>query len=531
MYSSGKKTEIASGRYGDLDTMDYVVEMLNITKRFPGIVANDNISFQLQRGEIHALLGENGAGKSTLMSILFGMYHPDEGKIFVEGQEVKIRNPKDANQYSIGMVHQHFKLVHEFTALENIVLGVEPMKHGVLNMEEARTGLTEIIDNYGLKVELDIPVKQMTVGMQQRIEILKMLYRHNNILIFDEPTSVLTPQEVDELFVIMENLRKEGKSIIFISHKLNEIMTACSRCTVLSKGKNVGTVLVKDTTKEKLSEMMVGRKVMLVPDKKDQALKETVMSVKNLCAKGTHKTAMSIKSVSFEIKGGEILCIAGIDGNGQTELAQALTGLLNIDSGEMIFEGNNWEHKSVRHRSTHGMGHIPEDRQRFGLILDFTLEENIVLQTYFEPGFSNRGFIRRKEIRKYTNSLIDRFDIRSGQGPITVVRSLSGGNQQKVIVAREIDRDPKLLIAVQPTRGLDVGAIEYIHSQLLALRDLGHAILLISLELEEVMNISDRIMVMYNGEIVCDLDAKEATVYELGLYMAGLKRGIGFEKA
>lgn len=504
--------------------MSYVIEMLNITKRFPGIVANDNITFQVKQGEIHALLGENGAGKSTLMSILFGMYQPDEGVIKINEQEVKIHNPNDANVHKIGMVHQHFKLVHNFTALENILLGVEPRKHGLLYFNDARKKLEELIARYDFKIDLDMITSQMTVGMQQRLEILKMLYRENDILIFDEPTAVLTPQEIEELMDIMRNLVKEGKSIVFISHKLNEIMEIADRCTVLWKGKYVGTVNVADTTQEKLSEMMVGRKVILVPEKNPQHLGDVIMEVKDLCVKKDRGSKLAVNNVSFDVRAGEIVCIAGIDGNGQTELAYALSGLTKAESGSIMVNGEEWMDKSIRYRNVHGLGHIPEDRHKHGLVLDYTMEENLVLQTYFEPRFQSYGVIRRKAVRNYADSLIQKFDIRSGQGPITLTRSMSGGNQQKVIVAREIDRDPKLLIAVQPTRGLDVGAIEYIHNQLLHMRDEGHAILLISLEMEEIMNISDRILVMFDGEVVCNLKAEEAMVQELGLYMAGLKR-------
>ncbi len=505
--------------------MDYVFEMQHITKIFPGIIANDDITLQVKEGEIHALLGENGAGKSTLMSVLFGMYQPEKGKILIRGEEAKINNPNDANRYRIGMVHQHFKLVHNFTALENIVLGVEPTKNGFLNYKDARKKLKDIIDRYGLEVDLDTINSQMTVGMQQRVEILKMLYRDNDILIFDEPTAVLTPNEIEGLMDIMRGLAKEGKSIVFISHKLNEIMEIADRCTVLWKGKYVNTVDVKNTTKEELSEMMVGHKVILVPEKNEQHLGDTVLKVSDLNVKDTRGIKMAVKNASFEVRQGEIVCIAGIDGNGQTELAQAITGLMKAESGKIEFSGEEWENRHIRYRNTHGMAHIPEDRHKHGLILEFTLEENTVLQRYFEPEFQSHGWIRRKAVRNYANKLIDEFDIRSGQGPVTVVRSMSGGNQQKVIVAREVDKDPKLLVAVQPTRGLDVGAIENIHNQLLKLRDSGHAILLVSLEMEEIMNISDRILVMYNGEIMCNLDAGATSVQEIGLYMAGAKGG------
>jgi len=506
--------------------MDYVFEMRNITKRFPGIVANDNVTLQVKRGEIHALLGENGAGKSTLMSVLFGMYQPDEGEIYINGNQVRIKDPNVANELHIGMVHQHFKLVHNFTALHNIVLGVEPKRHGFLYFDEARKKLEELIERYQFNIDLDMVTSQMTVGMQQRLEILKMLYRENDILIFDEPTAVLTPQEIEELMDIMRNLVAEGKSIVFISHKLNEIMEIADRCTVLWKGKYVGTVNVADTTKEKLSEMMVGRKVILVPEKGEQHLGDVVLDVEKLCVKSARSGKLAVNDVSFQVRAGEIVCIAGIDGNGQSELAYALAGLVKVDSGSIRMGGEEWSDKSIRYRNSHGLGHIPEDRQKHGLVLDYSMEENCVLQSYFSPRFQNHGVTRRKAVRSYAEELIGRFDIRSGQGPVTRVRSMSGGNQQKVIVAREIDRDPKLLIAVQPTRGLDVGAIEYIHRQLLEMRNAGHAILLISLEMEEIMNISDRILVMFDGQLVCNLNAEEATVQKLGLYMAGIERSV-----
>ncbi len=503
-----------------------VIEMLNITKIFPGIVANDNVTLQVRRGEIHALLGENGAGKSTLMSILFGMYQPDGGQILINGKPVNIKDPNEATAHHIGMVHQHFKLVHNFTALENIVLGVEPVKRGMLNLDEARSKLQELMEHYGLKVDFDRQISDMTVGMQQRVEILKMLYRDNDILIFDEPTAVLMPQEIDDLMQIMRNLVKEGKSIIFISHKLAEITAVADRCTVLWHGKCVGTVNISDpgVTKEMLSEMMVGRKVTLVPDKPAQKLGDVIMQVKDLCVRDKKTGKLSVNHASFEVRQGEIVCIAGIDGNGQSELAYAITGLMDTDGGSIILDNEDVTKKDIRYRSVHGIAHIPEDRQKHGLVLDYTMQENCILKCYFSPGFQKFGFINHKAAKAYTEKLIEKFDIRSGQGASTIVRSMSGGNQQKVIVAREIDSQPRLLVAVQPTRGLDVGAIEYIHNQLMELRNTGHAILLISLEMDEVLSISDRILVMYNGELVCNLDAKNVTAKELGQYMAGIKK-------
>ena len=503
----------------------YAIEMLNITKRFPGIVANDNITLQLKRGEIHALLGENGAGKSTLMSVLFGLYQPEEGVIKKDGQVVQIKDPNDANALGIGMVHQHFKLVECFSILDNIILGVEPCKNGFLQKQEAREKVLALSEKYGLQVDPDVLVEDVTVGMQQRTEILKMLYRDNEILIFDEPTAVLTPQEIDELMQIMKNLAAEGKSILFISHKLAEIMAVADRCTVLRKGKYIGTVNTKDTTPAELSAMMVGRNVNFHVEKKPAEPGDVVLEVKNMTmASKVHKNN-AVKNVSFQVRRGEIVCIAGIDGNGQTELVYGLTGLEPPVSGELFLCGQDITHTSIRKRSTMGMSHIPEDRHKHGLVLDYSLEDNMVLQRYFEPEFTDKaGFLRRKNIRGYAERLIEQYDVRSGQGPVTIARSMSGGNQQKAIVAREIDKDPELLVAVQPTRGLDVGAIEYIHRQLVAQRDEGKAVLLVSLELDEVMDVPDRILVMYEGEIVGELDPKTTTQEELGLYMAGAKR-------
>ena len=504
---------------------EYVIEMLHITKRFPGIIANDDISLQLKKGEIHALLGENGAGKSTLMSVLFGLYQPEEGEIRKDGAKVEIHDPNDANALGIGMVHQHFKLVECFSVLDNIILGVEPNKMGFLQKKEAREKVIALSEKYGLRVDPDAIIEDITVGMQQRTEILKMLYRDNEILIFDEPTAVLTPQEIEELMQIMRNLAKEGKSILFISHKLNEIMSVADRCTVLRKGKNVGTVDVKDTTAEGLSAMMVGRDVNFHVEKKPAQPGEVVLDVQNMVVASKTHNNNAVKGVSFKIRRGEIVCIAGIDGNGQTELAYGISGLEPIKEGAILFNGADISRMSIRKRNTGGLSHIPEDRHKHGLVLDYSLENNIVLERYFEPEFTSKaGFLREQNIRAYAERIIAEYDVRSGQGPITIARSMSGGNQQKAIVGREIDKNPDLLIAVQPTRGLDVGAIEFIHKQLVALRDAGKAVLLISLELDEVMDVSDRILVMYEGEIVGELDPKKTTVEEMGLYMAGAKR-------
>ncbi|MBR3098070.1 MAG: ABC transporter ATP-binding protein [Clostridia bacterium] len=499
--------------------------MLHITKRFPGIIANDDITLQLRKGEIHALLGENGAGKSTLMSVLFGLYQPEEGEIRINGKKVHINDPNDANDLGIGMVHQHFKLVECFTVLDNIILGVEPVsKLGFLKKAEARQRLIELSRKYGLSVDPDARISDITVGMQQRTEILKMLYRENDILIFDEPTAVLTPQEIEELMQIMKNLAAEGKSILFISHKLAEIMAVADRCSVLRKGKYIGTVNTKDTTVDELSAMMVGRNVNFHVEKEPRTPGKVILKVEGMTVASRMHKNNAVKNVSFEVREGEIVCIAGIDGNGQTEFVYGLSGLEPLVSGKITLGGKDVSKTAIRERSILGMSHIPEDRHKHGLVLDYTLEDNIVLQRYFEPDYTKAGFLRRKNIRSYAEKLIEQYDIRSGQGPATIARSMSGGNQQKAIVAREIDKDPSLLIAVQPTRGLDVGAIEYIHKQLVAHRDAGKAVLLVSLEMDEVLDVSDRILVMYEGEIVAELDPKTTTPEEMGLYMAGAKR-------
>lgn len=593
---------------------DYVIEMRHITKEFPGIIANDDITLQLKRGEIHALLGENGAGKSTLMSVLFGLYQPEKGEILKNGQVVKINNPNDATALGIGMVHQHFKLVECFSVLDNIILGAENTKLGFIQKKKAKKKVLELSNRYGLNVDINAIIEDITVGMQQRVEILKMLYRDNEILIFDEPTAVLTPQEIDELMKIMKNLAAEGKSILFITHKLNEIMAVADRCSVLRKGKYIGTVEIKDTTKEELSEMMVGRQVKFEVDKDEAIPGDVVLEVDKLCVESKIHKKLAVKDVSFQVHAGEIVCIAGIDGNGQTELVYGITGLEKlapnvkeeveehvekpvwqklkevekqeraklfftqcgeqlkfffVELGKKIWKklkkfgetvaakavalwnklvllfnknkaqdldpnadvkgritlcGQDITKAPIRKRSKTGMSHIPEDRHKYGLVLDYTLEQNMVLQRYWQEEFEKAGFIKFKAVEDYSEKLIEKYDVRSGQGGKTLVRSMSGGNQQKAIVARELDREHKLLIAVQPTRGLDVGAIEYIHSQIVKDRDAGAGVLLVSLELDEVMNLSDRILVMYEGEIVGELDPKKTTVQELGLYMAGAKR-------
>ena len=493
--------------------------MRDITKRFGSVVANDRVWLDIYRGEVLALLGENGSGKTTLMNMLSGIYFPDEGQILIDGEEVVIRSPRDAYRYGIGMIHQHFKLVDVFTAAENITLGLDEK----LDLKATAARIRSICERYGFDLDPNQKIYDMSVSQKQTVEIVKALYRGADILILDEPTAVLTPQEIDELMATMKEFAREGKSILFISHKLNEIMAVADRVTVLRKGKCIGTVNTCDTNKQELSNMMVGRPVQLVIDKTQARPGEEILHVEDLCVLSHLHKRNAVDHVSFSVRAGEIVCIAGIDGNGQTELIHGLTGLDKITGGSVTLCGETITHASIRRRGKN-MSHIPEDRHKHGLVLDFTLEQNMVLQRYKEPQFQHGGFIRRDAVRAYADRLIEQFDVRSGQGAVTIARSMSGGNQQKAIIAREVDRDKPLIIAVQPTRGLDVGAIEYIHKQLVAQRDAGKAVLLVSLELDEVMSLSDRILVMYEGQIVGELDPKQTTVQELGLYMSGAKR-------
>ena len=504
--------------------MSYVVEMLNIRKEFPGIVANDNVTLQLKKGEIHALLGENGAGKSTLMGMLFGMYTPEAGIIKVNGKEVKISSPNVANDLGIGMVHQHFKLVENFTVTENIILGLEPKKFLSIDIKSAAKKIEELSKTYGLNVDPYAKIEDISVGMQQRVEILKMLYRNAEVLIFDEPTAVLTPQEIEDLIKIMKNLIKEGKSIILITHKLKEIKEAADRCTVIRRGKYIGTVNVKETSEADMAKMMVGRQVSFVVEKKPANVGETVLKIENVSVKN-NKKVLGLKNFNLEVKKGEIVGIAGVEGNGQTELVEAITGMRPIEEGKIIFNGKDITKDSIRSRIDEGIAHIPEDRHKRGLILDYTLEDNLVLKAYKNEPFSKNGLINRNKITEYANEIIDTFDVRSGEGGKSIARSLSGGNQQKGIIGREIQSNPDLLIAVQPTRGLDVGSIEYIHKRLVEQRDNGKAVLLVSLELDEVLNVSDRIAIVNNGELIGIVNASETDENEVGLMMAGIKRG------
>ncbi|OQY39623.1 MAG: heme ABC transporter ATP-binding protein [Spirochaetaceae bacterium 4572_7] len=508
--------------------MEYVVEMNNIRKEFTGIVANDDISINLKKGEILALLGENGAGKSTLMSVLFGLYKPEKGEIRVRGKEVKITNPNQAGELGIGMVHQHFKLVHNFTVTENIVLGMEP-KGISLNLETAAKKIKDLSDRYNLEVDPYEKIEDISVGMQQRVEILKMLYRDANILIFDEPTAVLTPQEIKELLKIMRNLIDEGKSIILITHKLKEIKSVADRCTVIRRGKVINTVDVKSSSVADMAEMMVGRKISFKVEKKDQEPGRDILEIKGLNVKNS-RDVLGLKDFNLTVKAGEIVGIAGVDGNGQSELVEAISGLCLPESGTISINGNDITNLSIKDRFKNGISHIPEDRHKHGLVLDYTVEENMVLEIISEAPYSQNGFLQQDAIRKHANEIIEDFDVRSGQGAITVTRSMSGGNQQKAIIGREIKHNPDLLIAVQPTRGLDVGSIEYIHKRLIEQRDQGKAVILISLELDEVLDLADRIAVVNSGNLIGIVNAKETNENEVGLMMAGINKGDNLEK-
>ncbi|MBN8250024.1 ABC transporter ATP-binding protein [Priestia flexa] len=502
--------------------MEYVIEMLNIRKEFPGIVANDNITLQVKKGEIHALLGENGAGKSTLMNVLFGLYQPEKGEIKVKGKAVKITNPNIANDLGIGMVHQHFMLVQNFTVTENIILGNEPTKAGKINIAKAAKEIEALSNQYGLSVDPYAKIEDISVGMQQRVEILKTLYRGAEILIFDEPTAALTPQEITELIEIMKRLIKEGKSIILITHKLKEIMAVCDRCTIIRKGVGIGTVTVSETNPDELASLMVGREVHFKTEKKTAEPRDAVLTIDGLVVEDARGVA-AVNDLSLTVRAGEIVGIAGVDGNGQTELIEALTGLTKIKSGFIKLNESDLTKLSARKITESGVGHIPQDRHKHGLVLDYTIGENIALQTYYKEPMSKRGILNYKEIYRKAKELIAEYDVRT-PSEYTQARALSGGNQQKAIIAREVDRSPELLIAAQPTRGLDVGAIEFIHRKLIEERDKGRAVLLVSLELDEVMNLSDRIAVIYEGKIVDIVNPNETNEQELGLLMAGGKR-------
>lgn len=498
---------------------ELAVELKNISKRFPGVLANDAVNFQLRKGEIHALLGENGAGKTTLMNCLYGFYQFDEGEIYINGKKVNINSPSKAIEHGIGMVHQHFMLVHPFTVTENIILGCEPVHRGMINLKEAVKEVKELSKRYGLNVDPEARIQDISVGMQQRVEILKALYRGADILIMDEPTAVLIPQEVKELIEIMKNLTKEGKSIIFITHKLKEVKKVSDRVTVIRRGKVVNTVQTKDASTEDLAKMMVGREVVLRVDKDEAKPGEVVLKVNKLQAKND-RGLMALKDITFEVRKGEILGIAGVAGNGQNELTEVLTGLRKLIMGSIVFKGEDITNYSTKDIIEAGVSHIPEDRQNRGLILDFSLYENMILGQHYRPPYAQGIQMNYNRIKKEIRKLIKKYDIRTPDENV-MARSLSGGNQQKVIIAREFSREPDLLIAAQPTRGVDVGAIEFIHKQIIEQRDSGKAILLISLELDEILSLSDRIAVIYEGKIMDIINASEATEEKLGLLMAG----------
>ncbi|MCI5704568.1 MAG: ABC transporter ATP-binding protein [Pseudoflavonifractor sp.] len=506
---------------------EYIVEMRHITKRFPGIVANNDISLGIKKGEIFALLGENGAGKSTLMSMLFGMYEPDEGEIYIRGKREHISSPNHATRLNIGMVHQHFKLVSNYTIAENIILGIEPRRLAgifpVVDIKGTNEKVAALSRQYGLEVNPAAKIEDVNVSTQQRVEILKMLYREAEILIFDEPTAVLTPQEIDFLLQIIRGLRDQGKTIILITHKLEEIKQVADRCAILNRGKLIDVLDVAATSTQTMANLMVGREVDFTVDKSPARPGGEILKVEHLTVKNADGFPV-VKDVSFTIHAGEIFAIAGVSGNGQTEIADAVAGMIPAAEGSITLDGTDITRSSVRARTDLGLSYIPEDRQSVGLVLDFSLADNLALKTYYKPPFSEKGILNHAAFDSYGEKLIQEYDVRSGQGIHTVTRSMSGGNQQKAIIAREVDKDPQLLVAVQPTRGLDVGAIEYIHKQIVAERDKGRAVLLVSLELDEVMNLSDRILVIYEGEIVGEFDPKKTTVEELGLYMAGAKK-------
>lgn len=500
--------------------LEYVIEMLGIRKEFGNFVANNNITLQLKQGEIHALLGENGAGKSTLMNVLFGLYQPEGGEIRVRGKAVKITNPNIANDLGIGMVHQHFMLVENFTVTENIILGTEPTKMGIVNIKDAAKKVQALSEKYGLDVDPYAKIEDITVGMQQRVEILKTLYRGAEILIFDEPTASLTPQEITELIQIMRRLIAEGKSIILITHKLKEIMEVSDRVTIIRKGEGIGTVVTAATNPDQLAEMMVGRQVEFKTEKIDANPTDEVLSINNLVVTD-YRNIDKVKGLNLNVRKGEIVGIAGIDGNGQSELIEAITGLRKIKSGTVKLNGKEITNMKPRKITEEGVGHIPQDRHKHGLVLDFPIGHNIALQTYYQSPIAKGFVMDYKKVSEKARQIIKEYDVRTGNGEMTPARALSGGNQQKAIIGREIDRNPDLLIAALPTRGLDVGAIEFIHSRLIEQRDKGKAVLLISFELDEVMNVSDRIAVIYDGQIVDELNPKETTEQELGLLMAG----------
>lgn len=506
--------------------MKPIIELRHITKRFPGIVANDDVSLTIQKGEIFALLGENGAGKSTLMSILFGMYEPDEGEIFIRGEKVRITSPSHATKLNIGMVHQHFKLVENFTVTENIVLGMEPQKRiaGIfptVDIKGTNQKIAELSKRYGLEVEPTAKIEDLSVSIQQRVEILKMLYREAEIMIFDEPTAMLTPQEIESLLQVIRNLRDAGKTIILITHKLEEIKQVADRCAVLCRGKLVSECDVATTSTHDMAYMMVGREVSEEMEKEPVSPGEEVLRVENLTVKNSAGFPV-VKDVSFSIHEGEIFAVAGVSGNGQEELADAIAGMVKAAGGKIYLAGQDITQMPIRKRNESGVAYIPADRHATGMVMDFTLSENLLLKNYYKPPYCVHGWLKRDRFDKKSSELIEKYDIRCGQGCDTIVRSMSGGNQQKAIIAREIDQNAKVILFVQPTRGLDIGAIENIHRQILEQRSKGKAILLISLELEEVMKLADTIGVIYSGELLKTAPAESLTVNQVGNYMMGV---------
>lgn len=508
---------------------DYIVEMKHITKRFPGIVANDDVTLQIKKGEIYALLGENGAGKSTLMSMLFGMYEPDEGEIYIRGQKEKISSPNHATKLNIGMVHQHFKLVSNYTITQNIIMGIEPKGKlfGILpyvDIKKADQQIRDLSKKYGLEVDPTQVIEDINVSTQQRVEILKMLYREAEILIFDEPTAVLTPQEIEFLLEIIKGLRENGKTIILITHKLEEIKKVADRCAILCKGKLIDVLDVAKTSTKQMANLMVGREVSFVTDKKEPKFGKEILKVEHLTVCNENKFEL-VKDVSFSIRGGEIFAIAGVSGNGQVEIADAIAGLAKASGGKIWLNGRDITDYSIRKRTVEGISYIPEDRQIYGLVMDFSLQDNMALKTYYKEPFCRHGVLNDTQFHEYSEKLIKEYDVRSGQGSATIVRSMSGGNQQKAIIAREVELESPLMIFVQPTRGLDIGAIENIHKQIIGERDKGRAILLISLELDEIMNCADTIGVIYSGQMQKIADAKTLTTNEVGQFMMGVKEG------
>jgi simple sugar transport system ATP-binding protein len=499
------------------------IEMLNISKVFPGVIANDNVTLRVESGEIHALLGENGAGKSTLMSILFGLYEPTSGVIKIRGEKVNIRSPNDATALRVGMVHQHFKLVHNFTVTENIVLGMEPRDRlGNLDLRSAEKRVAELSEAYGLAVDPCVKIEDITVGMQQRAEILKILYRDADILIFDEPTAVLTPQEIDELLAIFRRLKAEGKTVLFITHKLREIKAVADRCTILRRGKYIDTVNVTQVSEAELAEKMVGRAVTFRIEKKPAKSGGIVLKIEDLTVIGAKGTP-AVSGLSLDVKAGEVVGIAGVDGNGQSELVEAISGLMPVRSGRVLLKDRDISGDSIRRRNESGLGLVPEDRHKHGLVLDFRIDENLILKSFRKSQYSSRlGFLRFGAIAKHAETLIADYDIRAGSGSATPVKSMSGGNQQKVIIAREINLSPELLIVSQPTRGLDVGAIEYIHSRIIQERDKGRAVLLVSFELDEILGLCDRIAAISKGQVVGVFPAQEADERRIGAMMGGV---------